>query len=67
MFILLFRRTGNGCVQHVWFVQNGALIVRLAPDMHKRAITAQNIYALEKTIYGFEKTIYGMKSFLQNS
>ena len=52
---------GNGCVQHVWFAQNGALIVRLTRDMHKRAIIARIIYALEKTIYGLKKTIYGLE------
>ena len=54
---LLFRHTGNGCVQHVWFAQNGALIVRLTREMHKRAIIARIIYAPEKTLYGLKKTI----------
>ena len=35
--------------------------VCLACDMHKRAIIAQIIYALEKTIYGLKKTIYGLE------
>ena len=52
---------GNGCVQHVWFAQNGVLIVRLARDMHKRAIIARIIYALEKAIYGLKKTVYGLE------
>ena len=58
----------NGCVHHVWFAQNDALIVRLARDMPKRAIIVRIIYALKKTIYGFKKdylrlgkTIYGLK------
>ena len=46
---------GNGCVQHVWFAQNGTLIVRLTRDMHKRAIIAQIICMFEKTIYGLKK------------
>ena len=57
---LFFRRMGNGCVQHVWFAQNGMVIVRLTRDMHKRAI-ARIIYTLEKTIYGLKKTIYGLE------
>ena len=58
---MLFHHTGNGCVQHVWFAQNGALIVHLARDMHKRAIIAQIIYELKQTIYGLKKTIYGLE------
>ena len=75
---LLFRHTENGCVQHVWFVQNSALIVRLVRVMHKRAIIAWIVYALEKTIYwlkktiqlgktiyGSKRTIYGLRLFAE--
>ena len=58
---MLFHHTGNGCVQHVWFAQNGTLIVRLTRDMHKCAIIARIIYALEKTIYRLKKTIYSLE------
>ena len=40
---------------HVWFAQNGELLVRLERYMHKRAIIACIIYALEKTILRIEK------------
>ena len=46
---------------YVQCAQNGAFIVRRAWVAHKRAITAQIIYALEKSIYGLKKTIYGLK------
>ena len=58
---LVFCHPENGCVQHVWFTQNGALAVLIACVMHKRAIIARFIYALEKTIYGLKKTIYGLE------
>ena len=58
---LVFRRTGNGCVQHVWFTQNSALTVCLACVLHKRTIIARIIYVLEKTIYILKKTIYGLE------
>ena len=61
---MLFRRTGNGCIQHVWFAQNGTLVLCLARIMHKRAIIARIIYVLEKTIYRLKKTIYGSKKRL---
>ena len=38
-----------------------ACSMRRACVVHKRAITAQIIYELEKTIYGLKKTIYGLK------
>ena len=49
------------CIQHVQCMQNGEFIARRACIIHKRAITAWIIYALEKTIYGLKKTIYGLK------
>ena len=64
---LLFRRTGNGCVQRVWFTQNGALMVRLARDVHNCTIIVRIIYALEKTIYGLKKTTYGSKKTIYSS
>ena len=58
---MFFHCTGNGCIQRVWFVQNGVLIMHLARDMHKRAIIARIICVLEKTIYGLKNKINGLK------
>ena len=52
---------GNGCVQHVWFVQKGALIVHLARVMHKCTIITRIFYVLKKTIYGLKKTSHCLK------
>ena len=57
-----FGSAGNGCVQHVWLPQNGALTVRLACNMHKRVMIARIIYAFEKTIYGLKKDYLWLKN-----
>ena len=49
----MFNRPNVQCAQ------NGVFIVRCACVIHKWAITARIIYALEKTIYRLWKTIYG--------
>ena len=53
------------CIEHVQCTQNCAFIVRRTCVLHKRAITARFIYALEKTVYGLKKTIYGFKDYLR--
>ena len=66
MFICFFAVRGMDVSSMFDTPKNGPLIVRLVRVMHKRAIIARIIYALEKTIYGFKiyylrlgKTIYG--------
>ena len=53
------------CIQHVQCAQNGAFIVRRACVVHKRAITARIIYALEKTIYGLKRLFMAWKDYLR--
>ena len=67
MLIGFFAIRGKRCVQHkeifliqhVWFAQNGVLIVRRLFVIDKHAIIPWIINAIEKAIYGLKKTIYG--------
>ena len=59
--IMIILIVFDWCIQHVQCAQIGAFIAHRSCVKPNRAITAQIIYALEKTIYGLKKTIYSLK------